>query len=226
MTSNEPMASESPIAKTLRAVAREEWAVRDNVAVTAVVEDLDQPKRRVSRALRELATRGFVERSGGEVSLTTDGKQFLWEEYAEYKRIMGAEEGLTLRGSVTSGLGKGKHFVSLPGYEQQFVSKLGYQPYPGTLNVTLTRLSIRCRLGLSVRDGIQIEEWSDEDTTYGAADCYPVTLEAATGSVDPAHAIVPVRTEHDADELEIIAPVELRTKLGLEDGDTVTVMIE
>jgi riboflavin kinase len=226
MTDSKPRGLESTIPKTLRAVAQEEWAVTDNATIITLAEDLNLPKRRVSRTIRELATRGFVERNGGEISLTTDGKKFLWKEYTDYKRIMGNEEGLVLRGSVTSGLGKGKRFVSLPGYEQQFVSKLGYQPYPGTLNVTLTRLSIRRRLGLSIRDGVHIEEWSDEDTTYGAADCYPVTLEAETGSVGSAHAIVPIRTEHDADELEIIAPMGLRTELSLDDGDTVTVTVE
>ena len=46
---------------------------------------------------------------------------------------------------------------------------------------------------------------------------------AAGAVVEPAHLIVPVRTDHDADEIELLAPVEVRAALDLEDGDHVTV---
>ncbi|MFW5797368.1 MAG: DUF120 domain-containing protein, partial [Spirochaetota bacterium] len=61
--------------------------------------------------------------------------------------------------------------------------------------------------------------------TYGAATCYGVTLVADGEPYDEVHAIVPDRTHHDEDQLELIAPDRLRDALDLSDGDTVEVRV-
>lgn len=120
-------------------------------------------------------------------------------------------------GEVTSGAGDGQYFVSLDGYARQFNEKLGYDPYPGTLNVDL---------GGDVpafepASGVEITAWKDDDRTYGAATCYPVQIAGVAG-----HVVIPDRTHHDETTLEIIAAVCLRDELELADGDRVDVILD
>ena len=200
------------------------------VSCAALGERLDASSQTASRRLQRLESAGLIEREvvadGQWVALTPAGKARLREEYADYRRLFEDDAELTLSGVVTAGAGEGRHYISLPGYNRQFNERLGYDPYPGTLNVELDEGSVRSRSELAAVDGIEIEEWEDEERTYGAATCYAATLEAAAGSADPVHVIVPDRTHHDEDQIEIIAPEMLRDELGLADGDEVVVGIE
>jgi riboflavin kinase len=124
-------------------------------------------------------------------------------------------------------MGEGRHYTSLPGYNRQFKERLGYDPYPGTLNIALTPSSKRERSAIDSFEGIEIESWEDEGRTYGGAFCYPATVEVPAGpSFEETHLIVPDRTHHEADQVEIIAPEKLRDELGLLDGDEVTIHVE
>jgi riboflavin kinase len=133
--------------------------------------------------------------------------------------------GTTLVGRVTSGEGTAKGFVSLPGYAEQFREKLGYEPYPGTLNLALDEGSVRARPEPGTVDRITIEGWERDGRSFGAVHCSPVRLTVrATGIIhETAHTIRPERTGHELDTLEILAPVGLRDRYGLVDGDEVSV---
>lgn len=122
-------------------------------------------------------------------------------------------------GTVVSGLGRGKEFVQLAGYRKQFDAQLGYEPFPGTLNLELET----ARSVLKDKESVVIDSWSDGDSTYGAVDCYPATVSVDDRGAESVHVIVPRRTDHDETTLEIIAPDNLRDALGLSDGSTVTV---
>lgn len=200
------------------------------VSCAALGERLDASSQTASRRLQRLEAAGLIEREvvadGQWVSLTTAGKSRLREEYADYRRLFEDDAALALAGSVTAGAGEGRHYISLPGYNRQFAERLGYEPYPGTLNVELDEESSRSRSELAAVEGIPIDEWEDEERTYGSATCYVATLEADAGSVEPVHVIVPDRTHHDEDQIEVIAPQMLRDELGLADGDRVVVEIE
>ncbi|MFW5939929.1 MAG: DUF120 domain-containing protein [Halolamina sp.] len=200
------------------------------VSCAALGECLDASSQTASRRLQRLESARLIEREvvadGQWISLTPAGKSRLREEYADYRRLFEDDAELSLAGSVTAGAGEGRHYISLSGYNSQFNEKLGYDPYPGTLNVALDEESTRNRGELAAVDGITIEEWEDEERTYGAATCYPARLAADAGTVEPVHVIVPDRTHHDEDQIELIAPEMLRDELGLADGDGVAVEIE
>lgn len=210
----------------LRAIALRGWGSEDGTSASDLASHFHRDERRIDRKLDRLGERGFVDTNDGRIRLTASGQQFLWEEYRAYQAVFGHRDEILFRGQVTSGLGKGKQFVSLDGYRRQFAEKLGYEPFPGTLNVELATSSVRARVGLDGADSIRIEPWSEGDVTYGAAYCYPATVEATGGVVERAHLVVPVRTEHDDDEIEILAPVEIREDLDLSDGDSLTVVVE
>lgn len=131
---------------------------------------------------------------------------------------------MKLEGIVTSGLERGQQFVTLDGYFEQFQTKLGYKPYPGTLNVEIVEGS---RNRFEKLTPIVIDEWDDGEDSYGAVHCYPATLKSAEGlEENQTHILIPKRTDHDDTVLELIAPVKLRDALGLSDGSKVTIQAE
>ena len=191
-----------------------------------LAERLDTSTQTASRRLQRLDADGAVERDivsdGQWIAITDAGERRLRCEYDAYRRIFETEAGVELVGTVTSGMGEGRHYITLSGYMAQFQEKLGYEPYAGTLNLDLTEASVRDRARLSGAEPIVIDGWEDDERTYGPAYCYPATLENVDGTgYETAHVITPERTHHGEDQLEVIAPDRLRDELGLDDGDEV-----
>lgn len=196
---------------------------------STLAEQLDASTQTASRRLQRLEDAGLITREtvndGQWVSITDDGQRSLRTEYQEYRRIFETVSTVELTGTITSGMGEGRHYITLSGYMEQFVERLGYEPFPGTLNVALTDASVRRRGALDSLDPIPIDGWETEDRTYGPAVCYPASVAVGDRSYDPAHVITPERTHHEDDQLEVIAPDKLRDELALEDDDHVTVTI-
>lgn len=127
----------------------------------------------------------------------------------------------TVDGIVTSGFGRGKEFTTLEGYARQFRERLGYEPYPGTLNIDLYH-SIGDRLDRL--DPIRIDSWEDGDRSFGIVYCYPASV--ITDDSDPAmHVVDPKRTDHDNATIELISDTELRSHFDLSDGDALEIRI-
>ncbi len=102
----------------------------------------------------------------------------------------------------------------------QFTERLGYTPYPGTLNVRVAPAD-RERLDAARHwKGIRIDGFQASGRTFGGATCFVARLGTRT-----CHWIVPDRTTH-TDVAEFIAPEFLREALPAKDGDRVPVTIE
>ena len=128
-----------------------------------------------------------------------------------------------ITGTLFSGLGEGAYYISLSGYKKQFISKLGFEPYPGTLNLKISDI-IHKRFfdKLSKSDGILIDGFTDKKRTYGNVKCFPCKINSnIQGSI-----IVIERTHHDHSVIELISPKFLRNKLKLNDGDAVSVKVD
>lgn len=199
------------------------------VSCSDLAGELDVSNQTASRRLQrlddaDLLTREFVS-DGQWVAVTDEGERTLRREYETYRRLFESDPAVTVRGRVTDGMGEGRHYISLSGYMRQFVDKLGYEPFPGTLNLTLDEESVRRRSRLEAIDAVPIDGWEDEDRTYGPAVCYPARVEAEGGTYERAHAIVPERTHHDEDNLELIAPEKLRDVISLSDDEWIDVTI-
>ena len=199
------------------------------LSCSGLAERLDVSTQTASRRLQNLEQQEFIDRDvvgdGQWVVLSDRGARRLEQEYEAYRHIFEDPPAVELTGSVTSGMGEGKHYISLPGYMEQFREKLGYEPFPGTLNIDLNETSIRERPRLDALEPVTIEGWEDEDRTYGPAYCYRVQLVTPAGEYEQAHLIAPERTHHGDDNLEVIAPEELRAVLELTDGTEVTVRV-
>jgi riboflavin kinase len=206
----------------------------------ALGESVGASTQTASRRLQRLEDAGLLRRDtvsdGQWIELTEDGERELRNEYEDYRRIFEGVSRVALLGTVTGGMGEGRHYITLPGYMEQFRERLEYEPFPGTLNVDLTEASVRRRGALEAMDPVPIDGWEDEERTYGPAVCYPATITKSDPDAggadaddppayDGAHVIAPERTHHDEDQLEVIAPDRLRDELGLEDDDHVTVTV-
>lgn len=200
------------------------------ISCSHLADRLGASNQTASRRLQRLESASLLERDtvsdGQWVSITDAGERTLHAEYEDYRRIFEQESTIELDGTVTSGMGEGRHYISLSGYQRQFEDRLGYEPFPGTLNVDLREDSIRRRSAMASLEPIPIDGWETDERTYGPAVCYAATIETADGDVyEDAHTIAPERTHHDDDQLEVIAPEKLREDLALADGDHVTVSV-
>jgi riboflavin kinase len=212
------------------------FAGETKLSCSWLADELGVSNQTASRRIRTLSDAGMIERDtvgdGQWVRITDAGERALRQEYETYRRVFEEPETITLEGAVTSGMGEGRHYISLPGYMEQFEARLGYAPFAGTLNLDLVPASVRARAGLAVFEPTPIEGWEGDDRTYGPAFCYPAAIETMgsegdehTEYYETAHVITPERTHHDEDQLELIAPKKLRDELGLVDGDRLTVHV-
>lgn len=199
------------------------------VTCATLADRLDASNQTASRRLQRLEDVGVIDREllgdGQRVAITDTGERALRGEYEQYRRVFERDDAVRLRGHVTSGMGEGRHYISLSGYMEQFVERLGYKPFLGTLNIDLDAESVEARAKMDALDPVRIDGWEDDERTYGPAFCWPAVVESAGGAYEPAHVIAPERTHHGADQLEVIAPEKLRETLGLDDGEEVTVRV-
>ncbi|MFB6233966.1 MAG: DUF120 domain-containing protein [Halopenitus sp.] len=216
----------------LKEVALEGGLSETKVSCAALGDCLDASTQTASRRLQQLEAGDLIEREvvgdGQWVSITDAGEAYLRGEYADYRRLFETDAELTLTGTVTSGMGEGRHYITLDGYMAQFRERLGYEPFPGTLNVELDEESVRRRGEFGGVDAVPIDAWEDDERTFGAATCYAVTLVAEDGdgpTYDDAHVIIPDRTHHDESQLEVIAPDKLRDELDLDDGESIALQV-
>jgi len=199
-----------------------------NLSTIDLAKRIGKSQQAASKHLLELERSGYIERTKiGKhtlVKLTKPGNDVLLQIHLQLKTALeGKAQKSEVNGAVFTGLGEGAYYISLKGYRKQFVRKLGFDPYPGTLNLRLmSALDRMVRDTLEKLPGIQIEGFEDGHRTYGGAKCFIAKL---NNSVDGAVLVVE-RTSHDNSVLEVISPARLRVRLGLKDGDIVKVSID
>ncbi len=176
------------------------------------------------RYLLALEKKGLISRSLAQrrqrVVLTPAAMALLRAEYRAYHRIFEGPGQLSFPGKVVSGLGEGRYYLSQPGYVVQFTERLGYTPYPGTLNVRVTGPALRRVELLADWRGLRIDGFQASGRTFGGATCFPARLNGHR-----CHLIHPDRT-HYQDVVEFVAPERLRDALGLTDGTAVQAEVE
>jgi riboflavin kinase len=121
---------------------------------------------------------------------------------------------LFMRGKIVAGQGKGQYYISREGYSRQFWQHLGFIPFPGTLNVLLEEPFPE------ERQAIKIEGFQAEGKSFGECKCYLIKLNGIEAAV-----VRPEHSCHPAELIEVIAPVELRRALRLDEGDPVEVVL-
>jgi riboflavin kinase len=127
-------------------------------------------------------------------------------------------------GKLFTGLGEGRYYILKDEYKEQFVEKLGFDPFPGTLNIRLNERGVLLRGRLSGMSGIKILGFKSGNTTFGDVKCFNASIRTNNRTLSCA-IIILERTSYQEDVLEVIAPVNLRHALGVKDGDELRVKV-
>ena len=197
------------------------------VSTSELAEKIGKSQQAASKHLLELEREGYLERvkarSGLAVKMTPKGLAAVTGLYAVLKASLEEKPPtFEIKGEVFSGLGEGGYYVSHRGYRRQFITKLGFDAFPGTLNLKLNSLlDRRLCTELQKLDGIPIEGFEDGQRSYGGAKCFRAII---NGKQEGA-VIIAVRTHYDDSVLEIISPIKLRDTFGLQDRSPVTVRV-
>ena len=126
---------------------------------------------------------------------------------------------IKLLGTVSSGFGEGKYFTKLDWVVEQFLNKLGFVPYPGTLNVDIAENDWDNLVSFGQDGGVLIEP---RNKTFCSAICYEALInDRIVGAV-----VMPGETKHPAGRIEIVAPVRIKDMLSIVDGDVVTLTLK
>ena len=181
-----------------------------------------------SRYLIELESKGWIKRTitteGCLIKITDSGMKELENLYSNLRFLMESAypPSVTLEGTVFTGLGEGAYYIAKEEYRKQFIEKLGFDPYPGTLNLKLaTEYDVAARKELEAYPAVDVGGFTSDDRTFGQVKCYPTIIEnKVKGALISA-----LRSHYDASVLELIAPVSLRKHLKLKDGHKVKVEI-
>lgn len=198
------------------------------VTTSDLGKDIARSQQAASKHLLDLETSGYIERARrGQkfaVRITDKGYSEIQSLFASLKSaIESAPAVIDFEGSVVSGMGEGAYYMSLEGYRKQFKEKLGYEPYPGTLNIRLTdQLFMNARRELGSHPSIFVDGFGDGTRTYGWVKCYRATI---NGKVDNAAVLVLERTHYDDSMLEVIAPMSIKDAAGIKNGDRVRVQV-
>jgi riboflavin kinase, archaea type len=197
------------------------------ISTNDLADQLEVSQQTASRHLLELERLGQIQRQitqkGSLIKISDLGMDEIRRAFLNLKSIF--EEApiiLTFEGYVFNGLGEGAYYLSLRGYRRQIVKKLGFDPYPGTLNLKLKDAKdIQIRKEVEAYPAIPLVGFENGSRTYGGAKCYKVII---GGKVEGA-IITAMRSHYIADVVELIAPQYIRKSLGLKDQDKVSVQV-
>ena len=197
------------------------------ISTTELSKRLGKSQQAISTHIIELEKLGLIEITHKKrrscIKLTTRGNSVLLSLYSTLREIFEeAPNIIEFNGEVFSGIGEGSYYVMIKGYRRQFIKKLGFDPYPGTLNIRLiSTLERRQKNELEYYSGIPIEGFHDEYRTYGGAKCFPAVLnDIIEGAI-----VFTRRTLYDDSVLEFIATMNIRERLQLKDGDRIRLKV-
>ncbi len=152
-----------------------------------------------------------------------------------------------LNGIVSSGLGRAHVFMSQPHYQEQFRTVLGTTAWPGTLNITvedehLARyIALRNKAGIDTLDAdedalqdatevdvddfeaLRVRGFLRDGVSFGGATAFRAKISHLEQVIDCA-ILIPDLTRH-VDVVEVISGPFLRERLGIQDGDDVTLHV-
>ena len=198
------------------------------LTTTDLGKNIMKSQQAASKHLQELDASGYIDRvrrgQKFRVKLTDKGYSAIEKLFSTLKTAIESTPPSTIsfEGRVVSGMGEGAYYMSLAGYRKQFYEKLGYEPYPGTLNVKLVDKIFRdARREIGKYPSIFIDGFSDTKRTYGWAKCYLAHIN--DGPIRNAAVLVLERTHYDESMLEIIAPVSIKDTVGIHNGDKIKI---
>ena len=190
-------------------------------------KNIQKSQQAASKHLMELEDSQFIERvmDSRNISVRISAKGY--SEMARLssflqKSLDSSSSNVELEGKLVSGMGEGAYYMSLKGYTRQFKSKIGYVPFPGTLNVRLDKkVHQQAVKQFEGSEGVKINGFSDGRRTFGWVKCFSCTVNDSI----KCELIILERTHHDDSIIELISKVCIRDAGKLKDGSKVSIKI-
>ena len=173
------------------------------ITTDSLGKNIKKSQQAASKHLLELENNQFIERiiTGRNISVKITPKGF--SEMVKLSAVLqksldSTPSTVELKGTLVSGMGEGAYYMSLKGYTKQFKSKIGYIPFPGTLNVRLDKkIHQEAIKQFENLNGITIESFSDGKRTYGWVKCFHAKINQSIN----CELIILERTHHDNSQL-------------------------
>jgi riboflavin kinase len=200
-------------------------AMKNKIEISSfeLAKQLETSQQTASRYLLELDKDGMITRELGIkkqlIQITDSGIELVQKEYAEYQQIFELADKIQFKGRVVSGMGEGRYYTEQRGYVDQFQEKLGFAPFPGTLNVEIKHIERNKLRLLKNQKAIAVNEFQTKNRTFGNVRCFRAEINGIDGAI-----VLPLRS-HYSNILEFISPHHLRDTLQLKDGDDVNIVI-
>ena len=197
------------------------------ITSSSLGKNIEKSQQAASKHLLELDQNKFITRiiNGRNISVKITSKGF--SEMVKLSSILqksldSSPSYVELKGTLVSGMGEGAYYMGLKGYTKQFKSKIGYVPFPGTLNVRIDqKIHQEAIKQFETLNGIKIKSFSDGKRTYGWVKCFPAKLNNSVS----CDLILLERTHHDNSVIELISKTCLRKTAKLKDNTKISIKI-
>jgi riboflavin kinase, archaea type len=124
-----------------------------------------------------------------------------------------------ISGKVISGARRASFFTQIDWVQSQCLEKLGFKPFPGTLNIEAPDQDFLLVEALRNKQAIQL---IPPDKGFCVAKVYPAVIDEISIAVIIPQEDVRIHGKHI---VEILSGVKLRDALRLKDGDVIEVRI-
>lgn len=110
--------------------------------------------------------------------------------------------------------------MSLDWVRNTLQEKLGFSPFPATLNLRLSEEE--AALWKEIRNGTEGIDFPPPDPSFCSARLFRVIIEAVGPGRLSGAVLLPEVEDYPADKVEIVAPLRLKDHFGIRDGDRMT----
>jgi riboflavin kinase len=188
-------------------------------------EILNVSQQTASRRIAQCVEQGYLNRvhtaDGMLLQISAKGREELLYVLSNLEIVFTPpEDEIVIEGSIVTGLGEGAYYISI--YSSKLKESLGFNPHLGTLNVKITDDESRKAIGrMKNTPPLVLSGFTHKGRTFGDVICYRVKINRKIeGAV-----VIAQRTHHSEEILEIVAPVNIRDALDIEDNDKVTLTV-
>ena len=194
-----------------------------------IAKKIKRSQQLASKELLELEFFGCIKRNKKSkkytIKVTERGYQQVYDHFLFLKTAVESfKHVIDFEGHIITGMGEGAYYMSLDGYKKQFKEKLGYEPYPGTLNIKLnSMLFVEAKKEMLKYPSINIEGFSDQSRTFGWVKCYPASINDSKNI--NSSILILERTHYDDSIIELIAPFSIKEQFSLKNGDYVKLKV-
>ena len=195
-----------------------------------IAKKIKRSQQLASKELLDLEFFGCIKRNKKSkkytIKVTEKGYQQVYDLFLFLKTAVESfKHVIDFEGHIITGMGEGAYYMSLNGYKKQFKEKLGYEPYPGTLNIKLNSMSfIDAKKEMLKYPSINIEGFSDQSRTFGWVKCYPAYINDSMNI--NSSILILERTHYDDSIIEIIAPFSIKEQFSLKNGDYIKLKVK